>query len=307
MTKKEKTEKTPMTTKGKISLVFAIIFLVAMTVFFISIGWIVPYIIFMAFCAVVAFFNKMKEKKEKMCSKCKVQYDFDTDIEYEEIRSFTKVTNKSAQGAKDVYGVERHEIQFECTCPQCNEVKRYKKKMDGAKLYGDGHVEYINLEKQIETYYNNGEDVSVGAIAFLALLSVIFIVLSLFSTGIIKADLGFLSDDGAIGGITESIEDPADYYGTYYYIENSQLNTVEFTSSSCVITNMNGRTVESETYPYDYVSAEYASTRLASPEYSEYDAILAYVNSDKSQCIVFWVKSNNNGNYTFIIIACFMK
>ena len=63
---------------------------------------------------------------------------------------------------------------------------------------------------------------------------------------------------------------------------------------------MNGRTVESETYPYDYVSAEYASTRLASPEYSEYDAILAYVNSDKSQCIVFWVKSNNNGNYTFI-------
>ena len=207
-----------MTKKGLVSLIFAIIWLVAMTVFFCSIGWIVPYVVFMVFCAVVAFFQKMKEKKEKKCSKCKVKYDFDTDVEYEEIRNFTKITNKAASGAKDVYGVRRHEIQFECTCPECGEVKRYRKKMDGAQVYGDGHVEYINIEKKIEEYYNDGDDVSTGAIVFVAVLAVIFIVLSLFSTGIIQLDLGILPEGIDQGGISESIEDPADYYGTYYNI-----------------------------------------------------------------------------------------
>lgn len=87
---------------------------------------------------------------------------------------------------------------------------------------------------------------------------------------------------------------------TYYYIENNQLNTVEFTDSTCKISNINGRENEYNTYSYEYVSAEYASSHLASPEHSDLDAILAYVNSDKSQCIVFWVQGNANGEYTFV-------
>lgn len=181
MTKKEKAERKPLTKRGKISLIFALIWLVAMTVFFIALGLTIPYIIFMVICVVVAFFTKKKEEYEKTCKKCELDYDFDRDISYNEIRNYKKVTNKEAKGPREVLGVLRHEIEFVCTCSQCGEEKRYKKKIDGAKVYGDGHVEHINVEKSIEDYYktDKNEDVPVITIVVVAGIAIVFVILAI--------------------------------------------------------------------------------------------------------------------------------
>lgn len=144
--------------------VFGIIALVIMLVgwacFFIIPGWYGAGIVISAFIGIVAFAQKRKEKKETMCAKCKKKYDYDSEVEWREIRRWTKTgpnTTSSNTAAQLFY-----QIEFKCTCSDCGTRKVYKKKIGGPRITNNGEYEDQDVEHIIQKMFNN-EPVSTVA------------------------------------------------------------------------------------------------------------------------------------------------
>jgi hypothetical protein len=96
-------------------------------------------------------------------------------------------------------------------------------------------------------------------------------------------------------------EDPKNYYGQYFGSVNSVgIVSIEIDSQEITITAMSGISVETNTYTYDYVSADYAQSRVNATNFSGYDAIFAYQTSDQEMILPFWVISNQSNNYEFL-------
>lgn len=97
----------------------------------------------------------LKEKIRRshlICKECKQVYDED-DIDWEEVKTYTKVTNSNSSTRRDEYST----VEFVCTCHNCNTVKKFKHDfLIYSYYYGDrGPSERTyELEPQIDKYLN---------------------------------------------------------------------------------------------------------------------------------------------------------
>lgn len=164
-----------------------------------------------------------KEKREKCCSNCKTQFDFD-DISYHEISRYTKKYSYNPNGS-DRQKIESltYKVQFDCTCANCGSKKSYVKDIHGGNAYSDGTVDIVDPEQAIESYYR-GRDLSANnksSNIFASIIGIICLVIAIviFSGGI---DLGPTGADKL---------EASDYYGTYYAV------TDEYTEYQLIISD----------------------------------------------------------------------
>lgn len=97
--------------------------------------------------------------------------------------------------------------------------------------------------------------------------------------------------------------DPMDYYGTYYFNEaNTNVVKVELLQDDRArITDDYGiNTPITLTYTYEFVSSEYAFSKLQNETYQEYDSIFVYITEDKNQVIALWIVDNTPNDYRFL-------
>lgn len=265
--------------------------------------WYVAAAIFV-FAVISSTVDSIREKKEKTCQKCKVPYDFDTDVGYKQIDRIIKNRAPHATSKPtDIAAEETYIVEFTCQCPQCNEIKKYKKKIPGAKITYNGDYQEGDPEYFIENYFVGKKKTSLG---ILWVINVILIALCIaVATGffsnafssIASSTLGNTYQEATV----EKGEDPKDYYGTYYIVQDGTILVADFSSSECVLTFVKGIT-DDEVYncEYEYVSAEYAQTRFPDTNHVNCDAIFIYTDSNnKNQAVTFWVINKEGGNYQF--------
>ena len=106
-------------------------------------------------CVLFAVFpDVVRERKEKFCSSCKQQYDFDNDVAYTTISTESKRLNpKRDPHKRQIKTIISSKIKFDCTCGNCGQSKSYTKKMPSTYFYDDGTFEDINLREEIENRY----------------------------------------------------------------------------------------------------------------------------------------------------------
>ena len=96
--------------------------------------------------------------------------------------------------------------------------------------------------------------------------------------------------------VEELLNDPKDYYGTYY-------GTIDYTVLALTITTENISVTSKEplanettdTYQYAYIPAEYANLRYQKQQ----AAILVYTTKVQSPALILWVTINTDGTYSF--------
>ena len=164
-----------------------------------------------------------KEKREKCCSKCKTQFDFD-DISYHEISRYTQKYSYNPNGS-DRQKIESltYKVQFDCTCANCGSKKSYVKNIHGGNAYSDGTVDIVDPEQAIESYFR-GRDLSANNKSSNVFTSII---------GIICLVVAFLIFNGSIdlGPTGADKLEASDYYGNYYAV------TDEYTEYQLIISD----------------------------------------------------------------------
>lgn len=173
----------------------------------------------------IGFFVTRREKKEKFCNKCGQVYGVD-DIEYEELRRYTK-KNKITSQMTDRSVVESlyYKIRFDCTCSNCGAKKTFEKDICGGNAYFDGSQECIDPEETIEEYFSqpnlslNDKRLSLG--------SLIVGILAFLVAGIV----GIV---GIVGNLTSGKNTIPldDYYGVYYAFDETNYTEFKLTIDS---------------------------------------------------------------------------
>lgn len=98
-------------------------------------------------------------------------------------------------------------------------------------------------------------------------------------------------------------EDPKNYYGTYYFNEgNTNLIKVEiFQNGQANVTDNYGiNTPFVSSYSYEYVSREYAYSKLQNDTYQGFDSVFIYTTPDKNQVLPLWVVDKTPNEYRFL-------
>lgn len=164
-------------------------------------------------------FVTLREKKEKFCANCKRQYQFDNDIEYEEMERYTK-THKYNPAKETKQKVESltYKISFDCTCSKCGAKKNYTKKLYGGAEYSDGSIDLKDPEQAISSYFRY-QGLSVNDIKTVIAGYVVGAVSVLL--GIILACMNFGWMGNLFGTNPKYLLDAEDYYGTYYGLSSN--------------------------------------------------------------------------------------
>ena len=154
----------------------------------------------------------------------------------------------------------------------------------------------VNPEYILEERFGEPAEVGCGTIFVTLLLAIGLTLGGLFFGGYLN---GALSDID-VPGITqvELGEDPCDYYGTYYYIEDSTLVTVVIDADKCMITQSNGIEAKTEGGIYEFASAEYVARNYPTAEY-KLDSLLVYTNAEKTQAWILAIMKAEDGSYRF--------
>ncbi|MBQ7294084.1 MAG: hypothetical protein IJW79_10145 [Clostridia bacterium] len=274
-------------------LICGILMLVGMAAFFILPGWYIPGAVFAVVVVILTIITSLKKKYETKCSKCKTAYDYDTDVEWRLIKRWTEGQPDTSDKLVRSYFL----YDITCTCSECGTKKRYRKKIEGPSINDKFEFEIIEPEAVLEDNFDQSTEVGWGAGFFCLIMAVAFFVGGLFFSGKLGAMLA--DADIYIPGVTqvEKGEDPADYYGAYYARDGHVIKIFDITESECVVTYDNGVEKEVAAYPYEYVSAEWASEHIEVGIYSGKDVILIYQDEDKTTFIPLWVMEKSDGEY----------
>ena len=203
----------------------------------------------------------LRERKEKFCAQCKAQYDFENDVEYQEISRKLKTYKQNPNS--DRRQVEEklfYNVRFDCTCGKCGTKKTFKKKLCGGVCYDNGDGELLDVEDTIEKWYeqpgltvNDRKSILVGfAIgAVSVLLSVVmFIVMSMVGP--------------RFHG--EKTIDTYDYYGNYYAV------TSEYTEYELIISDRRVELVSNPLYTEGgHVTCDDGDQVMYTAEYVEHE------------------------------------
>ena len=245
-----------------------------------------------------------KEKKEKFCSKCKKQFDFDEDIEYREINRYTRKFpgNESKQGKLRVESLT-YKVAFTCTCSNCNTIKTFTQKLDGGAEYNDGTITLKDPEEAIESFFSyNGLSVndpkSIAASFIVGILTIIAsVAISVVnSMGLINSN--FMED--IFGPSASSTLDASEYYGTYYAVSD------EFTEYKLTISDRrvqfyskslmgNGGIQTFDDSEQVFYTADYMQKQF---EDTDFLGCGALVLGDR---YIFWITSDDGENSEFTI------
>ena len=256
-------------TWASLAFMFLGIFLAcwAITLPFLGLAFILLYVI-------VMIVQVSKEKKQKFCEDCKIQYDFEEGVEYNEISR--KLKNYHVNPESDKKQVEEklwYTVRFKCTCQNCNKSKTFTKKIYGGCEYNTGEGELLDVEDAIEQWYavpgleiNTQKSVVSGfIIGFVGI--VLSIVLQLLPS---PSDLGIKHYD------TLKEED---FYGTYYGV-NEQYTEIQLHISDRAITMTEKPLVRggsSRTYDsqeYIFYTADYVKENGKEPGFEIYGVLL---------------------------------
>ena len=248
------------------------------------------------------FYKTICEKKEKFCSKCKEQFDFEEDVAYTEISRQLKTYRTNPNSDKRQVD-ERlyYNIRFDCTCGNCGEKKVYKKKMYGGCSYDDGSGELLDVEDVIEQWYQR-PGLSVNhkktIFAFMA-VGVISIMLS-----IVMFILPPLSGGGQGRFKGDKTLDAYDYYGTYYAVSENYMEykldvfdrRVQFTQrplneSAIIGTYDNAKQV--------FYTAEYVKYSGKEPDFDFYGALV--LEESNNSFLWFYIVDNTEDDAKFRI------
>lgn len=214
--------------------------------------------------------------RKRKCSKCGTDLSI-VDIDYERVSMET-----------DKNGKVFAKYRFNLECPKCGEVKVFEKKV-AAK---NGH---FDLRAAV------GRKDSAGNETFKEKMETFGGVLLTLAVGVICLIIGIINFmGGPADNSTEDIvyDDPMDYYGFYSvtYVTNSdnsgmigmeklsikfEEEGVSFSGTQATEEGLDG------TYSYKYVNAEYVYREVASPSYTDKDAIV--VNMSDEKVLVFYV------------------
>lgn len=164
----------------------------------------------------------LQEKKEKFCNVCKRQFDFENEVEYEELNRYTKSYNidLSKQSRQKTESLT-YKVAFNCHCLECGNTKTFTKKLDGGAAYSDGTVNLKDPEKAIKDYFRfNGLSVNDGKsiIASIA-IGAVSIVLAVFIGFSNMINFNFLK--GVFGPSISDKLSATGYYGTYYGVSDN--------------------------------------------------------------------------------------
>lgn len=131
-----------------------------------------------------------------------------------------------------------------------------------------------------------------------AILAFCFLGVAIISVASIIC--AFSVGGGVAGGITaKKGKDPKDYYGKYYGSSDYTYYSVEFNEDLCIYIASNGLQEEKTECEYEYVSAEYAQSRITSEQYEGCPAIFVYTDpNNQSQAAVLWITSTNPYSFT---------
>ena len=252
-------------------------------------------IVVAVFFGIIMLSTISRDRKERTCTKCNITYDFDNDVSYRQIDR--KVTNHkvtpSTKGSS-IAASETYVVEFQCTCPQCNRTKTFKKNIPGAKITFDGNYAQGSPEMCIEKHFTRhlGFKRGIGELFASLFLSVIACIAVAIIGAVLSGEFSTVTPD-----YLES-NDPKDYYGTYYFVNQNQIVSVDISSSSCQLTfdNIIGED-QTSSCSYEYKSAN--THDAVDDKYEDCDAIIIYTSSDKSEGLVLWVVGHENESYKF--------
>ena len=250
----------------------------------------------------------LREKKEKFCSSCKEQYDFENEVAYTELsRNVKRFKYNPNSDRKQVAERLTYKIRFDCTCGKCGNKKSYVKKFNGGCSYFDGDVELENAEDVIEQWYrfpgltvNEGKTKAFGFVVGILSLIVATSIYLLPALGIELPSFGSIMS--SISGV-ESFEgekylEKSDYYGKYYAV-SEQYNEFELTvnEEGVILVQKVPFADNSETFysgsEYDFYTAEYVEYLENTPAFDSYGA-LVLDNGDNSKKYFFITDNTTN-------------
>ena len=272
------------------SFICALLALIGMALFFILPGWYTAGAILFGFAIIVAIVDGIKKKYETKCSKCKTKYDYDTDVEWRLVKRDVKGGTASTETVARTFFT----YDITCRCSSCGKVKKYRKKIAGPSINNKYELNDVNPEYVLEERFGEPTPVGFGTCLLMLLWAIGFTLGGLFFGGYFDGALENI--DINIPGVTETEkgEDPADYYGTYYCIENSTLVTIVVDAQNCTMIEFNGVETVTDSYEYEYASAEYVAERIPSAV-NKTDSLILYASSDKSKVIVLAVEKTDGG------------
>ena len=268
--------------KKVIAFISGVLMLIGMVLFFVLPGWYTAGAIFFGFTIIVSAVTSLKKRHETKCSKCKKKYDYDTDVAWRLVSK--KVSGSSAaNGSRVIRSFFTYDIT--CQCSDCGKVKKYRKKIEGPSINDKHELNSVNPEYVLEENFGEKPEPTVGTIFMCLIMAVAFTFGGLLASG------GLENMDISVPGVTvaDKGEDPADYYGTYYCIEDSSLITIIVDAQRCTMIEFNGVETVTESYEYEYASAEYVAQRFPGAV-NKTDSLLLYASSDKSKAIVLAVE-----------------
>ena len=273
-----------------LSFICGLLVMIGLAMFFILPGWYTAGIIFLGFSLILGIVTSLKKKYETKCSKCKTKYDYDTDVEWRLVKREVKGTPSTSDTL--VRTVFTYDIT--CHCSECGKIKKYRKKINGPSVNNKYELNDINPEYVLEEGFSEPKPVGCGAIFIMLLMAIGLAVGGLLFGGYFDGALDNI--DINIPGVTETEkgEDPKDYYGTYYCVNDSTLIVITVDADKCTMVEFNGITAASDTYEYEYASAAYVEQRLPSAQYKT-DSLLLYPSSDRSKAIVLSVEKTASG------------
>lgn len=269
---------------------------------------IIPLIVLGLFAIIVIavyVYNIFKEQKEKFCSNCKRQYDFDNGVEYHEIETYTKTHhyNPDSIGKQKIESLT-YKVGFDCTCTYCGARKSFTKKIYGGAEYSDGSVDLKNPEDTIENYFTSSglSANKTGNIVVSFIVAVITFVTALLLP---LANFDWLSD--IIGPMGSDVLEASDYYGTYYGVTDDYTEYRLIISDRRVELRQKGLTEASGSIStYDnqeqvFYSQNYAEKHFETPGFNIYGALvldesyILWITSSEGQTPKFRVSMKNGG------------
>ena len=278
--------------KKVIGFISGLLALIGMALFFILPGWYVAGAVLFGFSIIVAIVDSVKKRHETKCSKCKKKYDYDTDVEWRLVKREVKGGSSATETLARTFFI----YDITCSCSKCGKIKKYRKKIAGPSVNNKCELNEVNPEYVLEERFGEPTPVGCGTCFFMLLWAIGFALGGLFFGGYLNG----VSSDIDVPGITqvELGEDPCDYYGTYYYIEDSTLVTVVIDADKCMITQSNGIETKTEGGTYEFASAEYVARNYPTAEY-KLDSLLVYTNAEKTQAWILAIMKAEDGSYRF--------
>lgn len=144
-----------------IEFLVTVLLVVGLAMFFILPGWYAAGAIVFGISIWDTIRKKIKKKKETKCTKCKLKYDYDRDVSWRLIKSWTKDCGNKLKSF--------YKFDITCECSECGRKTRYNKTVEGPSVNEKFEVDATNPEYILQEHF--GEEPALGCgVTFMTLV-----------------------------------------------------------------------------------------------------------------------------------------